>query len=281
MGNKDAVITARVSTRARGRAHPASALSPDPSRVFAVAPIQVAAERRVRAVAYGDPEGEPQVITLWDPLGRGGAALGPFAAALDAYLTSSLAGGRVPRVWVAHGAALELLGLLGERCRRNRTAGAPLRRLGWLCHALAAERQCAGQQVVAVALDLLRSHGVTGQSAAEDQPLNWLLARVNPAPSENPAEAADRPGWLPAPATLDRESADRIEELRRAAKRCGPQALAARAEIEARLFAGALNEWGRLVDARAAFRRLGLPPLPGLEDLEAESGRRIAAAVIG
>ena len=128
MGKMNSEVFARVIARKRGRAYvtrATSALSPDPPRVFAIAPIQVVAEQRVQAVAYGDPEGEPQVITLWNPLDREVEALEPFAAALDDYLTSSLAGGQLPRVWVAHGAALKLLGLMGERYRRNQRASDP------------------------------------------------------------------------------------------------------------------------------------------------------------
>ena len=137
----------------------------------------------------------------------------------------------------------------------------------------------AGQQVVAVAADLLRAHLVTGQSPAEDQHLGALLAWVNPEVGEDPAAVADRRALRPAAAMLDRETDDRVEELRREAKGDGPEAVAARGEIEAQLLAGALNEWGLLVEARSAFRGLGLPPVPRLDGLKAKSARRIEGAI--
>jgi len=282
MGKMNSEVFARVVARLQGRAFPTratSAISPDPPCVFAVAPIQVVAEQHLQAIAYGDPEGEPRVITLWNPLDCEADALEPFAAALDDYLTSSLAGGQLPRVWVAHASALKLLGLLGEHYRRNAQASGTIRRLGGLCRALAAEQKFAGQQVIAVALDLLRSHVVTGQSPAEEEHLGALLAWVNPEVGEDPASVADWRALRPAAAMLDRESDDRVEELRRTAKAEGPEAAAARAEIEARLLAGALNEWGLLLEARAAFRGLGLPPMPRLDGLKAKSARRIEGAI--
>jgi hypothetical protein len=124
--------------------------------VFGIAPIRVVAEERVQAIAFGLTNGSPSVAINWYPLGRETTCLEPFAHALDEYLRRSLTEGRVPRVWLPHRAALQMLGLLGPRYRRNTHASDAVRRMGWQCAEFAEEATFAGQQVVAVAADLLR-----------------------------------------------------------------------------------------------------------------------------
>ena len=54
--------------------------------VFAIVPLRMVAEQLVYAVAYGDPDGEPELVMAPNPLDRDASFLEPFAAALDAYL---------------------------------------------------------------------------------------------------------------------------------------------------------------------------------------------------
>src|SRR5262245_57702687 len=108
-------------------------------------------EQLVQAIAFGDPDGEPQIVTRWNPLSRETAELEPFAAALDAYVRGVVARGALPRVWVPHSSTITLVELLGHRYRTNKAAATTLQNMGWLCRALAEEAKYRGQQVVAVA----------------------------------------------------------------------------------------------------------------------------------
>src|SRR5690348_12262748 len=77
-------------------------LTPDPSRVFGIAPIRVVSEQRVQALAFGVFGAKPQVVTTWNPLARDSAYLEPFAAALDDYLLTCIDEDVLPRVWLPH-----------------------------------------------------------------------------------------------------------------------------------------------------------------------------------
>jgi hypothetical protein len=257
------LVVARAGAQFLGRAVPirtSSLLSPDPEPVFGFAPIRVVSEQRVQAIAYGRLGSEPEIVVAWNPLSRDAAHLEQFAAALYDYLTRALAVGRLPRIWVPHPAALEILDLLGHRYRTNQNASETLRVMGRQCRALAQEAKYAGQQVVAVASSLLTDHVVTGQSPKEDHHLGALLAWIDPPPSVNPLQEASRAALVPAAAMLAREVDDRVEKLRRAAKGIGAAAASARSEIEDLLESGARAEWELLVRAREAFWGLGLPP---------------------
>src|SRR2546421_200246 len=79
---------------------------------------------------------------------------------------------------------------------------------------LAGEARYAGQQVVVVATELLRSHVTTGQQPIKDNHLNALLAWVRPVPGVDPAVEADRRALVPAAAMLERDIDDHVEFLR-------------------------------------------------------------------
>lgn len=271
-------VVAQTEASRRTRAVPiraTSTLSSDPAAVFGIAPIRVVAEQRVQAIAFGLIGQEPRVVTIWNPLSRDTGQLEPFAAALNAYL----GGAPDPRIWLAHPAALELVDLLGHRYATNQSASASLQRLGKQCRALADEAAFAGQQVVGVASQLLGEHVATGQSPVEDQHLGALLAWVAPAPGVDPALEAPRRALIPAAAMLNRDTDDRVEDLRRIAKGSGPRADAARQEIERLLDAGARAEWSLLVEARAAFWGLGLPPMARIDRLVGASRARFGYAM--
>lgn len=186
---------------------------------------------------------------------------------------------RLPRVWLPYQAALTQLDLLGWRYRTNRQASDRLRRMGWQCRALAQEAGYAGQQVVAVAGDLLREHAATGQLPIKDFHLDALLAWLEDLGGGDPAEEADRRALVPAAAMLERSVDDRVERLRKIAKAGGRTGDAARLEIEGHLRRGALREWDLLVRGRAAFWGLGLPTMPGTDSLVDLSRERIGFAL--
>src|SRR5262249_23269272 len=154
----------------------------------AVAPIKLVSEEVVQALAFGDPDGVPTVITRWNPLSRDTAGLEIFAAALDGYLSRATAAGHLPRVWVPHPPALTLLEMLGHRYRTNEMATTEVQRMGGQCRVLADEANYPGQQVVAVASRLLAEHVRTGQSGVEDHHLGALLAWLDSDRSKNPIE---------------------------------------------------------------------------------------------
>lgn len=272
------IAVARVIALARGRAWPirvTSTLSPDPKRVFGMAPIRVVSEQRVQAIAFGLLTEEPRIISLWNPLSRDAGRLEELAQALDDYLFECLDNSILPRIWVPHAPALEIIDLLGHRYRNNPNASPALQRLGAQCRILANETQFEGQQVVAVAGQLLATHVVTGQSPVEDHQLGALLAWINPLPGIDPAAEAQRRSLIPAAAMLERSVDDEVERLRKIAKGRGQRALEARATIEELLEEEARQEWDLLVEARASFWGLDLPSVPGLARLERLSMERL------
>lgn len=272
-------VVAQVAAHRRRRAvliRATSTLSADPFRVFGIAPIRVVAEQRVQAIAFGVIGQPPQIVTIWNPLSRDTGELEPFAEALSSYFTST----GEPRVWLAHPAALEILDLLGHRYATNQNASANLRRLGAQCRVIADEASYAGQQIVAVASQLLVEHLATGQSPVEDRHLGALLAWVTPPPGVDPAPEATRRALLPAAAMLHRAADDRVEELRRIAKKAGARADAARAEIERLLSVGARTEWNLLVEARDAFWGLHIPHMSDGARLIDASRARFGYAIL-
>jgi hypothetical protein len=273
---------ARALARRERRAVPireTTTLWPDPEPVFGIAPIRVVSEQRVQAIAYGRFDAPPQVVIVWNPLSRESSVLEPFAVALDGYLTSSITAGRLPRIWLPHTAALEIVDLLGHRYRSNRDASPIVRVMGAHCRALAEETRFPGQQLVAVAGDQLIAHVVTGQSPIEDRHLGALVSWISPLPGVDPVLAAQQRALEPAAAMLERNVDDEVEVLRREAKGVGPRAEAARRRIEDLLERAARQEWQLLVEARAAFWGLGLPPAPGIPALVDKSLYRVAGTV--
>jgi hypothetical protein len=269
----------RVVAFAARRAVPVratSALAVDPVSPFGIAFVRVVAEQRVQAIAYGSVDADPAFALILNPLGRESQELEAFAAALADYVDTMLARRVIPRIWVGHQAAVELLEILGHRYRTNPNASPAVRRMGGLCHALAQEVQFPGQQVVAVAGNLFTSHVVTGQSPKEDQHLAATLAWIAPPAGTDPEIAANALSLVPANAMLRREDDDRVESQRLVAKGEGPRAAAAREEITAMLRAGARYEWDLLVAGRRAFWGLGLTTPAALEELVGRSYDRVA-----
>ena len=259
-------LVARVLARQRGRAvsiRETFYLSPDPSPVFGIAPIRVVAEEVAQALAYGSPGSTPVLLVRWNPLAREADELLPFAQALDEYLGDAVRRGATPRVWLPHRAALAVIEMLGYRYRTNRQASEAIRRLGGQCAALVAEARRPGQQVVAVAGELLRTHVATGQSPAKDFHVRALLEWIDPLPGIDPAAAADQAAIQPAAAMLMRKYDDEVERLRPVAKRPGTESEAAKKRIEEILREGALQEWTLLESARDAYWGLGLVELQG------------------
>lgn len=221
-------------------------------------------------------DGEPEVVLTWNPLGRDARFLEPFAAALDRYLSDCVTAGEMPRVWLAHAAALEVIELLGHRYRTNRNVGSELQRMGAQCRLLAEETTFAGQQIVAIAGSLLAGHVVTGQSPSEDLHLGALLAWINPPAGIAVVDAAAQAALEPAAAMLARAADDWVEQLRERVARGRLSEARARTEAEAIIREEALREWALLVRARRVFWNLGLAQGPELTRLVAESLGRVA-----
>lgn len=255
-----------------------STLSPEPRNVFGIALIKVASEEQIQAIAYGDPDGEPQVLVRWNPMSRESGDLEAFAAALDAYLAAAGAAGDLPRIWVPHGKAVELLDVLAWRYRTNRQATDELRRMGGQCRAIVEEHRMPDQQVVAVAGDLLKAHVTTGMSPLKEAHLGAILAWVAPEPGTDPVVESEIAALRPASGLLERPDDDLIEALRKQAKRGDERA---RARIEGILERGVRSEWARLIRSRRAFLNLnlGLAVSPRIGDLVQESRDRITWAL--
>lgn len=251
------------------------ALSRDPEEVFAIAPIKLVAEQIVQAIAFGNPDAEPQVLVRWNPLSRESVDLESFAQALSSYVERARARNAIPRIWIPHDSALTLIELIGHRYRSNERASEQLRNMGWQCRAFAEEAKYNGQQTVAVAGDLLRQHVLTGQPPTKDAHLGALLAWIVPTPGRDPSEEADARALIPASGVLIRKVDDEVEKLRRDAKRGGGSGDRAKVMIEERLRQGALNEWRLLVQARSAFWSLPLDHADSVQELEEPSLERV------
>jgi hypothetical protein len=280
--NDTVMVTARVIARSRGRAIPIVdnfSLTPDPPLVFGIAPIRVVSEQRVQAIAYGLIEQAPQIITIWNPLNRESNDLIPFAQALNGFLESARAANQIPRIWLPHRAALEIIDLLAHRYRRNRNASAELNSMGSQCKALIEESTFPGQQAVAVACDLLSEHVATGQSPVEDRHLGALLAWLRPRAGVDTIAKADSNSLLPAAAMLERSIDDEVERLRKIAKKgAGAEAIRAREQIGTYLRKSAQSEWNLLVRGRQCFWGLGLGA-SNLGALLQESRERLSFAL--
>jgi hypothetical protein len=271
-------IVAQVAAHLGRRAVPVratSSLARDPTMVFGIAPIRVVAEQRVQAIAFGLMGQALEVITIWNPLSRETGALEPFALALDTYLRTA----PEVRIWLPHPAALEIIDLLSHRYANNENASESLRRMGAQCRVIADEATYAGQQIVAVASDLLQEHVATGQSPVEDHHLGALLAWLTPPPGVDPTVEAARRALVPAAAMLDRADDDRVDHLRRTAKGTDRRADDARREIEQILESGARAEWDLLTEARAAFWGLQLPAMVDAAELIEPSRDRFGYAI--
>lgn len=256
-------VVARAVARERGRAvviRERSGLAPEPPAqlVYGFAPVKMVSEELLMAVAFGTLDAAPQIITRWNPLSRESGDLEPLAESLAGYLADCQEAEYLPRIWMPNPAARYQFELLGHRYRTNKAASEALQRMGKQCRALAEESRVPGQQVVAVASEVLATHVATGQSPAADGHLGALMAWVRPVPGVDPAEEAARRALTPAAAMLSREDDDRVEALRRIARGHGRAAERARAEIHTVLAAGAQAEWDGLMEARDAFLELGL-----------------------
>jgi hypothetical protein len=253
-----------------------SAIALDPNHAFGIAPIRVVSEERVQAVAFGTLGRPPTIVATWNPLDREVAFLKPLAEQLHTYLTACIQTQVLPRIWLPHQAALDVLDILGHRYRTNQHVSNNLRRMGWQCRALADEASYPGQQVVAIATDLLTSHIATGQTPAEDRHLRAVLAWINPPTGIDPAVAAEELALVPAAAMLSREEDDAVEALRQQAYADASKVPSVQVAIERLLRAAAQREWELLSDGRRAFWGLGLRPTAELNKVYEESFGRFS-----
>src|SRR5689334_7248475 len=125
-------LVARLLAAKERRALPirtSSALAADPPVAFGIAPIRVVSEELVQAVAFGRLDRVPTIATTWNPLDREVAFLEPLAEQLNAYLSDCIVAQILPRVWLPHGTALDILDILGHRYRANKHATDIIRRL--------------------------------------------------------------------------------------------------------------------------------------------------------
>lgn len=279
-------VVARIIAWDRGRAVPireTSAIEPDPTDAVGIATISVVTEDQVQALAFGSLGSQPTIVARIHPLGRDTADLEPFATWLVDHVRRVIGRGDGLRIWVPHIKTIETLEILGRRYERNQNASATLQEAARYCRIISEQTRYAGQQAVAVALDLLLSHLVTGQMPIEDQHLGAVLAWVDPEQGRHPREvAAERSRW-PASGILinspDRDDDDRIEKLRKGIKTAPARRRAGmEREIRDLLIAGVQREWELLCRARSAFWRIGLTP-SNLAELAKTSRERVSWAV--
>jgi hypothetical protein len=286
--NESEKLAVRILARQQGQAivvRQTRSIIDDPVDAIGIAGIRVVTEDQVQALAYGPIGGTPQLACRLEPMSRQTDDLEPFATWLCAHVAGQMARNEPLRLWVPHKKTVEMLGVLGRRYERNRSASPMLQEAARICRILAAETTYEGQQVVVVAQDVLLRHSVTGQMPIEDLHPDAILAWVTPVPGRDPVEVATERSRIPAsgllPNTPDQPDDDEIELLR---KRLKAATGAARSAIENRIRSilenAVLREWQLLVDMRQAF--LGLPLTAGdLSALAAESEKRTRFAYEG
>lgn len=275
----------RVMARHMNRAIPtrnSSSLSSDPDVSIGIATIKIVTEDQIQAIAFGSLDGEPEVIVRLDPIGRDVTDLLPFATFMDQTAGYALAMGGALRVWIPHSVTLEALDILGHRYWQNKTAPEEVVRLGRFCRIIAHEATFPGQQVVADATALLKNHVVTGLVPIEEGHLDAMLAWLDPTVRDPLTESRERirlPASGVLPNTPDYPSDDRIDRLRKEAKRAtGRRRLILEGDIKDTLRRWVLREWRLLVEARQAFHGLGLPS-GGLDGLVKDSTARMNNAL--
>jgi hypothetical protein len=269
----DPQILARLLARIANRSLPirrTTCLARDHPNPIGLAPIRRAGDGRLQALAFGRLDGPPVVVTLVDPLVHTDPGLDRLGLALDSCL-------RDPegcQVWVPDAPSFTALAIEGLRSRTNPHCSPVRRQLGVCLHALARLEPLAGQQVVAIATEVLGDHLITGQSPTEDADLAARLCWDDPVPGVRPERLAGQRRCHPGPSLLTVQEDERVEALR-TRLRTGRGSTCERDEIHHLLTGAASDSWELLVQAWSVFCHLPFPPLPGLEVLEADSQKEL------
>jgi hypothetical protein len=235
-----------------------------------IAPIRVAGDDRIQALAIGPLDRPPLILTLPAPFAVSQPALDRVGDVLSGYLYQD----GDCQVWLPDQTSLAVLAIEGQRSRRNSRATTARQRLGICCYAIARLVQLSGQQHVAVGTTILTSHLICGQSPSEDAHLGALLAWAGPVPDAPPALVAAERRLQPGPSLLPFADDERVEALRSRIQK-GTAITGDLVEIERILRVGALRAWDLVVQAHAVYHRLPLPPLPGMDELVGASRQEL------
>ena len=260
----------RILARVCGRSLPirgTTRLAQDHPNPIGLAPVRRAGDGRLQAIAFGQLGRPPTLVALVDPLDLrppGPEAVGLF---LDQHVRSA----QGCQVWIPDEPSFVALAIEGQRSRTNAHCSPLRQQLGVYLHALARIEPLAGQQIIAIATEVLAAHLVTGQSPTEDAHLG---ARLLWDEGCSPAHVATQRLYHPGPSLLTVAQDERIETLR-ARLRNGRGSARDRDEITKILTRSAGASWEMLVRAWTVFCRLPLPRLPGLEQLEADSQKEL------
>lgn len=273
----DLGLVARLLAWRRGRAVPVAshrrvAISPS-ARILC--PLQLAGEdATLHALAWGGPQGEPEVRCVPDPRvrDRQHALFAWLGERLETWLRESVNAGQLPQLWLPSTAALSLLDLLEER-NRGAEEGAPGFRLRQALALLLRQAHLDGCQAVVVATEVLSAHWATGQQAGEDGHLGSLLVWLDPPaglPLAEALAAAERvPMSTKTRPELDKEVLEPALRAWNRARRAGDAAAMAtqEADIEAALRQTLTPIFAATQQAIAALQQSDLPELPALADL--------------
>jgi hypothetical protein len=287
MNEREKVVTRLCARRSRRAltSRSTSMLSADPLDAIGIVTIKIVTEEVVQAIGYGSIDRPPTIICRLDPMSRDASDLAPFAAWLTQAIEGQVRSGQLPRLWLPHSSTLECLDVLGHRFATNPAATADLRRMGALCRLLAEEARFDGQQVVAVAADVLDEHFITGQMPIEDNHLGARLAWINPVARRQPEEVAAERSRKAASGILvntpDQKDDDRVDRLRAVYKRgTRRERVTAATQIRNILRAAVRREWAMLVEARRSFWSAGFVVDP-LSDLVDASIKRLQWSLDG
>lgn len=246
---------------------------------WVMCPIAMAGEdTTIHVVAYGRICAAPRVRCVPDPRKRDDqyALFEALGADLERYFEQCRRTGRYPQLWVSSGAVARHLDTLADRLRYNQL-NARVRRFGELLSYCTGRYPFDGQQTMRTATGSLRLHWATGQQPAEDEHLGTLLAWIDPSARVSIQEAVAAAERVPMGVKTDPEFDAAVldplvEAYDRATRRAdaSPAVAANTAQrIRGVLEPAALRVYEATQRAVALLQRSGLPPLPGLSEMEA------------
>lgn len=264
---------AKMQARVEGRAVLISdvlRVDPDPD-AFVLAPIKMAGEGRLWAVAYGRRGDAPAFSFTPDPRNRDDEAssvINPLAVTLEEYFQECRAIKRAPQVWVSSGSAVRLLSALSER--RGSRHDANVAKLGLRLHFLSDRHDYAGQQVLHSASQVLSAHFATGQSPLEDQHLGAFLAWFAPG-EEDAAEAArvaeDSPAGVNTDVDFDLDAADLLQEFSGPTRGRSARRKAIAHELDGMLRSVAVHIYELIEQSIQVLESQNLPKVPQIQKL--------------
>ena len=247
-------------------------VQPDPD-AFILAPLKMAGEGRLWAVAFGRRGEQPTLVSTADARQRDDereAVIAPLAVALDAYFRECWIKDCAPQVWVSSRSAVAFLDAFAER-RVSKDPEVAL--LGLRLHFLTDRYFYAGQQVLIPTTQALSQHFATGQSGMEDAHLGALLAWIEPPEGQLPEAAArvaeETPAGVATDVAMDAQLGKLLTELAEGqrGKRVPRRAEWIKSHVQETVGSVAADTFHLIERGIAVLERQGLQTVPGMAKL--------------